>query len=129
MYLLMFKKILVSFFPALIYTLWPTLQPSINNSEHVCFIHQPYSSNLNSNNNNSSPDFVCQPDAQSITFRSPVDGPIVLAGTFGELRPNHFHAGIDIKTNNQENKPIYATGTALLCILTTLMATPVFTPI
>ena len=108
MYLLMFKKILVSFFPALIYTLWPTLQPSINNSEHVCFIHQPYSSNLNSNNNNSSPDFVCQPDAQSITFRSPVDGPIVLAGTFGELRPNHFHAGIDIKTNNQVNKPIYA---------------------
>ncbi len=30
-------------------------------------------------------------------FRSPVDQKILLSGTFGELRPNHFHAGIDIK--------------------------------
>jgi len=30
-------------------------------------------------------------------FRSPVDHDIKLSGTFGELRPNHFHAGIDIK--------------------------------
>ncbi len=33
-------------------------------------------------------------------FRSPVDRPIFLSGTFGELRPNHFHAGIDIKAHN-----------------------------
>lgn len=33
-------------------------------------------------------------------FRSPVNHPIRLSGTFGELRPNHFHAGIDIKTSN-----------------------------
>ena len=31
-------------------------------------------------------------------FRSPVDHPIRLSGTFGELRSNHFHAGIDIKS-------------------------------
>jgi hypothetical protein len=31
-------------------------------------------------------------------FRSPVDHDIKLSGTFGELRPNHFHAGIDIKS-------------------------------
>ena len=30
-------------------------------------------------------------------FRSPVDGQIKLSGSFGELRSNHFHAGIDIK--------------------------------
>ena len=30
-------------------------------------------------------------------FRSPVSGTIRLSGTFGELRPNHLHAGIDIK--------------------------------
>lgn len=30
-------------------------------------------------------------------FRSPVNTPIRLSGTFGELRPNHLHAGIDIK--------------------------------
>ena len=33
-------------------------------------------------------------------FRSPVRHTIRLAGTFGELRPNHFHAGIDIKSSN-----------------------------
>jgi len=33
-------------------------------------------------------------------FRSPVDGDIRLSGTFGELRSNHFHTGIDIKSRN-----------------------------
>ena len=28
-------------------------------------------------------------------FRSPLDIPLVLSGTFGELRSNHFHSGID----------------------------------
>ncbi len=32
-------------------------------------------------------------------FRSPVGYTMTLSGTFGELRPNHFHAGIDIKPN------------------------------
>ncbi|TKD62436.1 M23 family metallopeptidase [Flavobacterium sp. ASW18X] len=40
-------------------------------------------------------------------FRSPMDIPIILAGTFGELRSNHFHAGIDIKTQLREGLPIY----------------------
>ncbi len=30
-------------------------------------------------------------------FRAPVNIPLRLSGTFGELRSNHFHAGIDIK--------------------------------
>lgn len=30
-------------------------------------------------------------------FRSPVGNSLRLSGTFGELRPNHFHSGIDIK--------------------------------
>ena len=42
-------------------------------------------------------------------FRSPLNIPIVLAGTFGELRNNHFHAGIDIKTQGKEKLNIYAT--------------------
>jgi murein DD-endopeptidase MepM/ murein hydrolase activator NlpD len=41
-------------------------------------------------------------------FRNPLDIPISLAGSFGELRPNHFHSGIDIRTNSQENLPVYA---------------------
>jgi hypothetical protein len=41
-------------------------------------------------------------------FRSPVDTNISLAGNFGEIRPNHFHAGFDIKTNGKEGMPVYA---------------------
>lgn len=41
-------------------------------------------------------------------FRSPLDIPLVLSGTFGELRGNHFHAGIDIKTQGASGLKIYA---------------------
>jgi len=41
-------------------------------------------------------------------FRSPLDIPLNLSGNFGELRTNHFHAGIDIKTQQQEGLKIYA---------------------
>lgn len=41
-------------------------------------------------------------------FRSPLDIPLYLSGSFGELRPNHFHSGLDIKTNAKEGYPIYA---------------------
>ena len=42
-------------------------------------------------------------------FRSPVDHAIKLSGTFGELRPNHFHAGIDIKSKTgKTGQEIYA---------------------
>jgi len=43
-------------------------------------------------------------------FRNPLDIPINLSGNFGELRTNHFHAGIDIKTNQQEGLKVYAAG-------------------
>ena len=43
-------------------------------------------------------------------FRSPLDIPLVLAGTFGELRSNHFHSGIDIKTQQRQGLPVYAIG-------------------
>ncbi len=39
-----------------------------------------------------------------------MDIPLVLAGTFGELRSNHFHSGLDIKTQQREGLPIYAIG-------------------
>lgn len=41
-------------------------------------------------------------------FRSPVDHKILLSGTFGELRSNHFHSGIDIKTNGSKGEEIHA---------------------
>lgn len=36
-------------------------------------------------------------------YGMPLDLPLLVAGTFGELRNNHFHAGLDIKTGNKEN--------------------------
>ena len=41
-------------------------------------------------------------------FRPPLDIPLVLSGTFGELRSNHFHSGIDIKTQQRQGLPVYA---------------------
>lgn len=43
-------------------------------------------------------------------FQSPVHRDISLSGTFGELRPNHFHAGLDIKSaTGRSGEPVYAT--------------------
>jgi hypothetical protein len=36
----------------------------------------------------------------------PVDIPLFLAGNFGEPRPNHYHSGIDIKTNGTTGIPV-----------------------
>lgn len=41
-------------------------------------------------------------------FRNPLEIPIQLAGNFGEIRPNHFHAGLDIKTQQKENLLVHA---------------------
>lgn len=41
-------------------------------------------------------------------FRNPLNVPIYLAGNFGECRSNHFHSGLDIKTEQRENLPVHA---------------------
>ncbi|MEZ4685241.1 MAG: M23 family metallopeptidase [Bacteroidia bacterium] len=41
-------------------------------------------------------------------FIYPMEGYYALAGTFGELRTDHFHGGIDIKTNRRIGVPIRA---------------------
>lgn len=41
-------------------------------------------------------------------FGSPLEIPLILSGTFGELRPNHFHAGLDIKTQQREGLNVLA---------------------
>lgn len=41
-------------------------------------------------------------------FHNPLDIPIQLAANFGELRTNHFHMGLDIRTQSKENLPVYA---------------------
>ena len=41
-------------------------------------------------------------------FASPMNIDLILSGSFGELRSNHFHSGLDIKTQQKEGLPIYA---------------------
>ncbi len=41
-------------------------------------------------------------------FRLPLEIPMQLSGNFGELRPNHFHAGFDFKTNQVEGLKVFA---------------------
>ena len=41
-------------------------------------------------------------------FRNPLNVPISLSGNFGELRPNHYHMGLDLRTLKRENLPVYA---------------------
>lgn len=55
--------------------------------------------------------FLLNSSAQEISstyFRSPLDIPLFLSGNFGELRSNHFHAGLDIKTQGVEGQKVYA---------------------
>ena len=40
-------------------------------------------------------------------FVSPFDFPLLLSGNFGELRANHFHGGVDFKTQGVVGKPIH----------------------
>ena len=41
-------------------------------------------------------------------FQPPLEIRLLLSGTFGEVRANHFHSGIDIKTNGVEGAAVYA---------------------
>jgi Peptidase family M23 len=41
-------------------------------------------------------------------FRNPLGIPMKLVANFGELRPNHWHMGLDIRTNQKVNFPVYA---------------------
>jgi len=50
----------------------------------------------------------CQEKYKKDCFISPLDIPLTLSGTFGEIRTNHFHAGIDIPTNQKTGYPIYS---------------------
>jgi len=45
----------------------------------------------------------------SSEYRFPMNGSdFLLSGTFGELRTNHFHSGIDVKTGGEIGKKLYA---------------------
>ena len=41
-------------------------------------------------------------------FISPLSIPLDVSGSFGELRSNHFHSGLDLKTNSVEGLDVFA---------------------
>lgn len=45
---------------------------------------------------------------EETNFSSPLGIDLILAGNFAEMRSNHFHTGLDIKTNGREGYKIYA---------------------
>jgi hypothetical protein len=49
--------------------------------------------------------------AQLNNMRWPLDTPCTITGNYGELRPNHFHSGIDFSTGGKVNRPVYAVET------------------
>ena len=58
--------------------------------------------------------FFGQVDYNMVDFRSPLGIPLILSGNFAELRFNHFHTGLDIKTNGSENYRIYSVDTGFV---------------
>ena len=51
---------------------------------------------------------LCAQNNDLQDYALPIDIPIFLSGTFGELRSSNIHAGIDIKTQGREGFPIKA---------------------
>jgi len=49
-----------------------------------------------------------QPNVPTDYFSNPLDVNLILSGTFGELRSNHFHSGLDIKTQQREGLNVLA---------------------
>ena len=41
-------------------------------------------------------------------FQWPLPLDAAIAGNFGELRPNHFHMGLDCRTEKKQNQPVWA---------------------
>lgn len=52
--------------------------------------------------------FILGTESTPKEYHPPVDIPMILAANFGELRTNHFHMGIDIKTNGREGYKLYS---------------------
>ncbi|MBE6298177.1 MAG: M23 family metallopeptidase [Bacteroidales bacterium] len=52
---------------------------------------------------------------QNSLFCPPFDFGLYLSGNFGELRSNHFHSGIDFKTQGVSGKPIRCVADGYIC--------------
>ncbi|MDP3437779.1 MAG: M23 family metallopeptidase [Bacteroidales bacterium] len=44
----------------------------------------------------------------SLSYRVPIDLPVSLSGSYGELRATHFHAGVDLRVGGVSGAPLFA---------------------
>ena len=51
---------------------------------------------------------IAQNDPDNVSFTSPIKPPFLFAGVFGELRPSHFHSGLDYRTQGRTGIPVFA---------------------
>ena len=49
-----------------------------------------------------------QGSSTDMSIISPIKPPYFFAGDFGELRPSHFHSGLDFRTQGKTGIPVYA---------------------
>ncbi len=47
-------------------------------------------------------------------FSSPLKIGLSLTGSFSEVRPNHFHSGIDFSVHKKEGLPVYAVADGII---------------
>ncbi len=58
--------------------------------------------------NNKSINAASAQELKDWEIASPLDFETTLSGSFAEMRKNHFHGGLDLRTNGEENKPVRA---------------------
>jgi hypothetical protein len=51
---------------------------------------------------------LSQPSPEMTSFSPPLDFNLSVSGNFGEIRTDHFHSGIDIRTQGVSGKKVYA---------------------
>src|ERR1700754_4550143 len=51
-------------------------------------------------------------------FRWPVGNKPAIVANFGELRSNHWHMGLDVRTDQQVNMPVYAAAEGYIARIT-----------
>ncbi len=54
------------------------------------------------------PSLFAQKSSYVQSFQNPLHLSFSFSGTFGELRPSHFHTGLDIRTQGRTGLPVYA---------------------
>ena len=51
---------------------------------------------------------IVHPVTAQQTFRNPLDIPLLLSANFAEIRPDHFHTGFDIRTQEKTGFKVFA---------------------